>query len=436
MYNHKLYRQFAAGMIGMILFVFAGIWLVVTDTSLFAGTLCIGLFFFISFELLHLLNATNRKVAYFFEAVKNNDSAIRYPEEEKDPYLKMLYKKMNVLLGQSAENQMKIEERTRYYETILHQLPVGIITTTVDGEILAINPAARDLLQCSPLVRLQQIDAVEKGLYNVFSVLPAGERTLIRISNEREIKELSLTASCIQSKNAYIRLYTIQDIKKELNDREADSWIRLIRVLTHEMMNSLAPITSLSDDLLTHIKETDEQQLSEGLEVIREQGKNLIAFINSYHSLTHLPVPQKSMIPLKEIIDKIALLLAAEPGYERICFNLSVPDTCTVYADKNLLVLVLINLIKNALQATASLSGGKVKVTAFLRAGLPVIQIIDNGKGIPPDLLEEIFVPFFTTRPDGNGIGLSISRQIMRLHGGHLEVTSREGEGSIFSICF
>lgn len=436
MYNRNLYRQILAGVSGIVALSLAGSWLLLTEVSYFLATLALAGIILLASRLVQQLNATNRKIACFFDSAAHSDSALRYPHASADPNLQKLHAAMNRLLLQIEENRNNLEERTQYYESLLHRLPIGVISATSGGKILSVNPAAHSLLQCSPLVRLQQLDNVEEGLYSTFATLLPGQRKLIRITNEREVKDLSLTASQIQMKASSVRLYSIQDIRQELDDKEADSWIRLIRVLTHEIMNSLTPITSLSEDLLLHQEESSPQQIKEGLEVIREQGANLIHFIHSYHRLTHLPSPQKTLIPLQELFGKVALLLTAEKGAGRISFLPPHPDTLSVYADKNLLTLVLINLIKNAIRATDSVPCGSIRVEARLHAASPQIVVTDNGCGIPPDLLTEIFVPFFTTHPDGNGIGLSISREIMRMHGGSLKVISREEQGSTFIIDF
>lgn len=218
----------------------------------------------------------------------------------------------------------------------------------------------------------------------------------------------------------------------------------ILRVLTHEMRNSLTPIASLSADMLDQIARAsrDKQplplltELKEGLEVIRSQAADLGAFLDSYHRLTHLPDPKRQPVRIKRLFEKLGRLLSAEPGSR--CVRYDAPDTCVVSADPNLLLLALINLIRNALQALDGRTDGRVTVEAGWNADNhhPVIRVSDNGPGIPPDAMSSIFTPFFSTKTGGSGIGLSISRRIMRLHGGDLMVESEEGKKTVFILTF
>lgn len=434
MYNSKLFIQLVFFVCGITLCAIAGSVLLVTGVSAFGGCICLVLIVFQMITLINLLNTSNRKIADFFASVHTHDSTIRYPEQTSDPYLRKLYTAMNRLTSVIREGRIELEQKTQYYESILHQLPVGIILADEPGLILFINPAARRLLQYSALTRMDQLDRIENGFFALFTGLASGQHQLIKLTNERESKSLSLVATTIQVREKTVRLYTLQNIRKELDEKEGESWIRLIRILTHEIMNSITPLTSLSHDLLKHINLNTKDQLREGLEVIHEQGEALITFINSYHRLTHLPAPQKELFPVKDLFNKVSLLLCAEPGKERVFFTN--PATVTIYADKNLITLVLINLIKNALQATAGTPAGRIEIEAFTPPQFPFIKVTDNGKGIEAHIQEEIFVPFFTTRTGGSGIGLSVSRQIMRLHGGSLTVKSSVGEGATFKMEF
>lgn len=208
----------------------------------------------------------------------------------------------------------------------------------------------------------------------------------------------------------------------------------IIRVLTHEIRNSITPIASLSSDLLKHVADNNPVQQKEGLEVISNQAKSLTAFLDSYHRLTHLPDPQRTEINVQSLFDKLERLLCAEPDHERVRYI--VKDNMLLVADQNLIVLALINLIRNALQAINRRPDGKIVVEAALVANSPVITVTDNGPGIPSELMSSIFTPFFSTKSGGSGIGLSISQRIMQLHSGQISVSSVPNVCTVFRLEF
>lgn len=208
----------------------------------------------------------------------------------------------------------------------------------------------------------------------------------------------------------------------------------IIRVLTHEIRNSITPIASLSSDLLKHVDDNNPIQQKEGLEVISNQAKSLTAFLDSYHRLTHLPDPQRIEINVQSLFDKLERLLCAEPDHERVRYI--VKDNMLLVADQNLIVLALINLIRNALQAIKGKPDGKIVVEATLVANSPVITVTDNGPGIPSELMSSIFTPFFSTKSGGSGIGLSISQRIMQLHSGQISVSSVPNVCTVFRLEF
>lgn len=208
----------------------------------------------------------------------------------------------------------------------------------------------------------------------------------------------------------------------------------IIRVLTHEIRNSITPIASLSSDLLKHVADNNPVQQKEGLEVISNQAKSLTAFLDSYHRLTHLPDPQRTEINVQSLFDKLERLLCAEPDHERVRYI--VKDNMLLVADQNLIVLALINLIRNALQAINRKPDGKIVVEAALVANSPVLTVTDNGPGIPSELMSSIFTPFFSTKSGGSGIGLSISQRIMQLHSGQISVSSVPNVCTVFRLEF
>jgi two-component system, NtrC family, nitrogen regulation sensor histidine kinase NtrY len=245
-------------------------------------------------------------------------------------------------------------------------------------------------------------------------------------------------------------ILSIQDIKNELDEKELESWMKLIRVLMHEIMNSITPITSLSESL-SHIYSTGGHSVLpeevtvktiattlQGLNVIKEQGKGLMSFVESYRKLTRVPEPDKKLFKVADLMSRVQILYNSLEKSDRIDLSFSLKDAdLEIFADQNLISQVLINLLKNALEANENNSDGKIMIIAGIDNDQhPEICIIDNGPGIPEKNIDEIFVPFFTTRQNGSGIGLSISKQIMRVHGGKLKVRSVPNKETVFCLSF
>jgi len=276
------------------------------------------------------------------------------------------------------------------------------------------------------------------------------ERRLIAITTEQGEIQLSLKATSFKKNDNELVILSIQDIKNELDEKEVESWMKLIRVLMHEIMNSITPITSLSESL-SHIYSLEgnpvlpEQVTSkaiattlQGLNVIKEQGRGLMSFVESYRKLTRVPEPEKKLFKVAELMSRVKVLYNSLEKSDRIGLSFSLKDSeFEIYADQNLISQVLINLVKNALEANENNPDGKILIVAGIdKNHHPEICVIDNGPGISEGNLDEIFVPFFTTRQYGSGIGLSISKQIMRVHGGNLKVRSVPNKETLFCLSF
>jgi nitrogen fixation/metabolism regulation signal transduction histidine kinase len=348
--------------------------------------------------------------------------------------------------------QLKIENRQQeqYFRTLIEHLATGIITYNSKGFILHANTAVKKLLSANVLTHLQQIERKDQKLFQAISNIKPFENRLVSFSAERGDTQLSLKATSLKTDEEELTILSIQDIKSELDEKEIDSWLKLIRVLMHEIMNSITPITSLSESLSKILskdgnpvlpEEVNEKTISktlQGLKVIREQGKGLMSFVESYRKLTRVPEPDRKFFKISDFLKRIQILfksLEQKNGIE-LTILLKDPDL-EIFADENLVSQVLINLLKNALEANEANPSAEIKI----RAGIgpdnhPEICVIDNGPGIPEENLDEIFVPFFTTRQNGSGIGLSISKQIMRVHGGTLKVRSVPGKETLFCLSF
>ncbi len=390
--------------------------------------------------LIHFVNHTNRKIAYFFEAVKNEDFTLRFPEKLSLKSLEELNHSLNMLNTMIQEIHVKKLAQEQYYKEILKQADIGILTVNTRGHILYANPRIEELLGHRPLNHIKQLTQVDQKLYGLFRELKPFDRKLIQLTNERERKQIAIKSTAITLNTEELLLVVAQDIHKELDEKETDSWVRLIRVLTHEIMNTITPITSISESILKYYQGTNsgnppsaltEVQIGntiKGLEVIREQGGDLMEFVRSYRSFLNVPAPDKALVPVQRLLERVKILMAQENLTKNIHFEASSkPVDLELFIDEKQISQVLINLSKNALQSLAGQEKGVLRITAgILGKEGKFIKVFDNGPGIQPELLDEIFVPFFTTKSSGTGIGLSLSRQIMQLHGGNITVESKD----------
>lgn len=397
--------------------------------------------------LIHYVNQTNRKIAYFFDAIKNEDFTLRFPEKLSVKSLEELNHSLNTLNEMIQEIHLKKQAQEQYYKEIIKQADIGILTINTKGHILFANPTIEKLFNYTPLNHIKQLLQIDENLYELFVGLKPFERKLVQLTNERGKKQLAIKSTTISFEQQELLLVVVQDIHKELDEKETDSWVKLIRVLTHEIMNTITPITSISESILKYFKTSNGEsatQLSEnhiqitvkGLEVVREQGRNLMDFVQSYRSFLSVPKPDKSLVNAQHLLDKVQVLMGQGNQNGNIEFEvIAEPADLELYIDEKQISQILINLSKNALQSLQNQENGKIKIVAgATNKGNKYIRIADNGPGIPPELIDEIFVPFFTTKDTGTGIGLSLSKQIMHLHGGNIDVISNGN--TIFTLSF
>ena len=340
-----------------------------------------------------------KKVTFLFDAIDNGDFSFNFPTEKGFKEDKILHKSLNrikLFLQHTREEQM---EREKYYEQILNAVDTGILVVDSHDNILQHNQAALRLLDTDVLTHMNQV--------------------------KEKLKDEHLAKHETQAmlKDKHVRIIALSDVSHELSNQEVDSWIKLIRVLTHEIMNTITPVTSLSETLLTRV--TEDKDLKQGLETIHKTGTELLAFVNNYRRFTHVPQPQPALFYVEPFLERMALLCNHE-------VEISVsPKDLLVYADESLLSHVVTNLLKNAVEAfnrQEKLSFIRLKAYANAQESI-IIDVSNNAGLIPEDVASHIFIPFFTTKPEGSGIGLSLSRQIMRVSGGNLSLHQDKAQG-------
>ncbi len=413
-------------------------WLIFDKNSLLPGIFATLIFIIQVVELINYLNRTNTKIAFFFDAIRNDDSTLNFPEKTGNKSLNELNTSLNKVNELIKNIKFELQEQEQYFKTILEQVSIGIISFSERGNIYLSNTAARNLLGHEHLTHIDQISQIDRKLYATIKELQPGDRKLVSFNSRTGTVQLSLKSTLFKTAHDTFQLVAIQDIKTELETQELESWIKLIRVLTHEIMNTVAPITSLSQTISGYFKNLDGNQPDEkiitntikGLEVINERGAGLISFVENYRKLTRLPQPDKKPIKVGQLLEKTITLINYKSVNELVEITWKTnPIDLEILADKEQISQVLINLIKNSLEALKNLAGGKILLSGETNAkGRVQITISDNGSGIPEDLMDKIFIPFFTTKESGSGVGLSLSRQIMMLHGGSLKVISIPGK--------
>ena len=371
-----------------------------------------------------------KKVTFLFDAIDNGDFSFNFPTEKGFKEDKILHQSLNrikLFLQHTREEQM---DREKYYEQILNAVDTGILVVDSHDNILQHNQAALRLLDTDVLTHMNQV----KG----------------------KLKDEHLAKHETQAmlKDKHVRIIALSDVSHELSNQEVDSWIKLIRVLTHEIMNTITPVTSLSETLLTRV--TEDKDLKQGLETIHKTGTELLAFVNNYRRFTHVPQPQPALFYVEPFLERMALLCNHEVEIEVS------PKDLLVYADESLLSHVVTNLLKNAVEAfngqeklsternkqdgnnqgrnkqecrsadlqSAASKKAFIRLQAYANAQESIIIDVSNNAGlIPEDVASHIFIPFFTTKPEGSGIGLSLSRQIMRVSGGSLSLHQDKAQG-------
>jgi nitrogen fixation/metabolism regulation signal transduction histidine kinase len=437
--------------IGLIVSLSLGAgWMMASGQSLTLILFCAFFIVVVIINLIKYLNSTNRKISYFLESVQNEDSTLSFPTNITDKPIREIYQGLNKVNKQIQQLKIEGRQQEQYFQTLLEHVATGIVTFNEKGFVLHANSAAKKMLGVDVLTHINQLERVNRSLFQAIKKIKPFEQKLVSVTTERGIIQLSLKSTAFKAKENELILLSIQDIRNELDEKELDSWMKLIRVLMHEIMNSIAPITSLSESLCKfftidgrpalpeEVTETTIETTLRGLNVIKEQGNGLMLFVESYRKLTRLPKPDKIIFKMEDLVNRIKVLYSSLENSEKVKLSVSVsPPDMELFADENLISQVLINLTKNALQANEKNPEGKIQITIGINSEhRPEIRVSDNGPGIPDEILEQIFVPFFTTRENGSGIGLSLSRQIMRLHGGSIQVRSIPGKETVFSMIF
>lgn len=398
------------------------------------------------FELINFLNRSNRQINYFIQAIKNNDTTVHYPIKTGNAIINDLNQSLNELNVVLQNSRVKSQIRERYFSEILQNIGTGVIVCNEKGFVSEVNPAALELFGLQTLTHLSQLDRVDPRFKTDLLKLSNLQKQVITLRKPNEQVQIITRFSVIKLKDEDVKLITLQDIRGELERKELDSWVKLIRVLSHEIMNSLAPVTSIAQSLqeIWEKKINDEDwpasdesigNTLKGLKVIGEQGEGLIRFVQSYRVLTKVPIPQLISVSIHSLAERLSILVSPMKTDFGVLIKFIYPKSdFQVLMDEQMIIQIVINLVKNAAEALVNTPDPQIMISIKpLLNGETEISVTDNGPGIPDEIMEEIFVPFFTTKSNGMGIGLSHSRQNIRAHGGTISCTSRPGK-TVFKL--
>lgn len=371
-----------------------------------------------------------RKVAYMLDALEDKELNFRFDERRLAG--RKFNRTLNRLRNIFDKERHEIIEQEKYFGLMLDHVKTGVVVIEQDGRVNYCNRTALNLLGIATFGHIRQLRTVSESLYNAFLTVTDAAEERASYYNESGKMTISLTASAATIGKMEVRVVAFNDISSEIAENEQESWSKLIRVLTHEIMNTVTPIASLSETLLTF--EGVNEEVRTGLDTISQSSRGLIKFVDSYRNLTRVAPPVKKAFYFKELAERVINLTREQALMSGVqCSYVEKSEDIILYADEGQITQILINLVKNAIQADAK----KVEITAEINLSEHIIiNVFNDGSPISRESQEEIFVPFFTTKQEGTGIGLSLSRQIMRLHNGTLALTRSDDKGTVFTLTF
>ena len=376
-----------------------------------------------TYLLVNKVNKTNTDLEKFFSSVQDHDSSIRFMEKSKNNSFGKLHDKMNQMNTIIQNVKIENERTSQFLQSVVDHVDIGLLSFDTNGKTGIYNKAAKRYLNIQQPQQLSSLKPLNDELFKIINTIRPGQEILHKMKTANLLQNILVKSTELKFESNVIKLVSFQDITNELNKKELDSWQRLIRVLTHEIMNSISPITSLTSVIAGYFKNTEDEspvmpervhpmvieKTLSGLNTIEETGKGLLDFVDKYRSLTLLPEPRPEMFSVESMFRKCKQLMESGiPGNIEIIIKVD-PFDLSMTADQSQVEQVLINLIKNAVESIGNTGKGTISLTGLYSDGAILIKVEDNGIGISDEIVEDIFVPFYTTKQNGSGIGLSLS---------------------------
>lgn len=443
--NFRLHCILRVTLLGATIYLF---FYLLLQTTLYATIAIVAsIILYQVYSLIHYVEKTNRDLTRFLEAIKHTDFSQNFSGTGLGSSFEPLKIAFNEVIEQFRRARSEKEEHFRYLQTVVQHVGIGLIAFSREGEVSLINTAAKRLLHVPHLKNIKTLETFSRPLVTTLLQLESGGKALIKIDDKTEILHLAIYATEFKLREQQFTLVSLQNIQSELEEKEMEAWQNLIRVLTHEIMNSVTPIASLAstvNDLLVTQKTGSDigadsiTDMRGAVQTIQKRSEGLLHFVDAYRSLTRIPRPNFKIFRVTELFGGVEQLLRASFKEKTVFLKIAIePESLELTADPEMIEQVLINLLLNAIQSLNGRTGAKIELHSRLdERGRVIIQVTDNGPGIIPEVLEKIFIPFFTTKPEGSGIGLSLSRQIMRLHRGTITARSEPNVATVFTLRF
>ncbi len=450
-----VYKRFSTGVIVRVLLLQANLVclaIIFARTDLFFNQLILLLVLpFQVYNLIHFVSRTNRDLTKFLLAIRQSDYSANFSNlPDTDTSFGELYQTFSDIIDSYRSMQAEKESQYQYFQLIIEQVSVGIISLDENNKIELINKAATQLLDIPDVISWAGLRAKRLAFVQAVDNLYRKGSQLAEVPMEEEVKQFSVEVIHVRLLGKPIRIITFGDIRTEIEGKEIEAWHKLIRILTHEIMNSVTPLVSLTETMLMileeengtqkHLSAITEDNISDirfSLKTIQKRSGGMLHFLNDYRKLTKLPAPQLQQLQIKEIAEAVVCLMQGEASRLGIGLRVEfIQADLMITADVKLLEQVLINLLTNSLQACRGIPNPLIALHAYTKNLEVIVEVSDNGSGITKDKLDKIFIPFYSTKDEGSGIGLSVCKQIMHLHGGTIKVNSLPGVSTTFQLRF
>lgn len=444
--------DYRVGLLGRIALVAASLFLLAYAIIDGWGVFMISLFLIlVVFQIIFLVRYSEssfKKVRLFLDNIKQDKYSQLYPVKFDGTETDDLHIEFNAILAKLKEDQAEKEANYQYFRSVFKHLSIGLITFGENGEIQILNVAAKRILNVDDLKNINEVESINKELHLAIQNLRTGGSELIKIAHPDGIMQLSVYVIELLMRGERFKLVSLQNIQSELEEKEMEAWQNLVKILTHEIMNSIAPISSLASTLKGEIEEkmdhnepmtpSEMEDCLMGISTIEKRSEGLISFVSEFRSLAHIPTPKFGIIGISKLFDQLEVLLQNQLETQGITLKKDLnPRELILFGDQTQIEQVMINLLQNAIQALEDTEIKIITMKAFIdESGKIILEVCDTGKGIEEEALGKIFIPFFTTKKKGSGIGLSLSKQIMRRHKGNIQVRSILGEGTTFKLIF
>lgn len=450
-----VFKSFRLNVIIRVILLIASVLLLVylifkTSLNVSAFILCLFIVFLI-YELIVYIETTNKKLTSFLQSIKHADFSTSFTDRGMGKSFEELNNAFNEVIGEFQKYRSEKEEHLNYLLTVIHHVSIGMVAFKADGKIDQYNKAVTDMFRVRHIKNIRDLKHLKDDLPERLMKMKAGDNILVKVFVDDELLQLSIHATQFRMRGDDFTLISLQNIHNELEEKEIESWQKLIRVLTHEIMNSITPISSLAGTVremllneedentvkMNPLDDEDVESVQSALSTIEKRSQGLLNFVEIYRNLTRIPKPNFRYFLVRQVFENAQQLLKPKIEELNIDFSFIIqPEKLMITADPDLIDQVIINLLLNAVDAVKEMPNPAISLLASDFNGRIKIEVRDNGYGIKPDIMDKIFMPFFTSKKHGSGIGLSLSRQIMHLHKGTIAVRSKPDEGSVFILTF